>query len=66
MVGIPRKLCVSDLELIGGGPLEVASLVASLGYSDWIVLSLLHTNLTTLHFHSFLEYLLGEYKKRPF
>jgi len=42
----PRK---SDLSL------EVEKVVEQLSYPDWIILSLIHTNLTTVNFQNFLE-----------
>ena len=35
--------------------MEVDKVVQQLSYTDWIVLSLIHTNLTTVHFQNFLE-----------
>ena len=34
---------------------EVDKVVKELSYSDWIILSLIHTNLTTVNFQNFLE-----------
>ena len=35
--------------------LEVEKVVEQLSYPDWIILSLIHTNLTTVNFQNFLE-----------
>ena len=35
--------------------LEVEKVVEQLSYPDWIVLSLIHSNLTTVNFQNFLE-----------
>ena len=44
--------------------MEVDKVVQQLSYTDWIVLSLIHTNLTTVHFQNFLEDLAYQHKPK--
>ena len=43
---------------------KIKTLVDKTSYSDWIVLSFFHTNLTTVNFQNFLEDLAFHYQER--
>ena len=43
---------------------KIKTLVDKTSYSDWIVLSFVHTNLTTVNFQNFLEDLAFNYQER--
>ena len=52
------RLCIHTIVLAARKSdlsLEVEKVVEQLSYPDWIILSLIHTNLTTVNFQNFLE-----------
>ena len=42
--------------------MEVDKIVEEIGFPDWVVLSLIHSNLTTVHFQDFLKDLAYQHK----